>query len=178
MNFKKKLAHLFFLLFPGKTFDFKLKKIPYYIAICALAGCASIVIGLLSFGGMLAISPLVSLAIGSALLAVAYEGEIYLKNIQATWNKVFKSKYIERSLAKKFLFEHFPDVTAKDCPQFFKDYKAQWEFVHKLNHNPVEGEALKIKKQAEKTLKDLEKMFADALFSTDELENSNYKQAL
>ena len=48
-----------------------------------LAISASMILGLLSFSGMLAICPSLTLAFAAFIFAIVIEGEIYLQNIRA-----------------------------------------------------------------------------------------------
>ena len=73
----------------------KLKKIPYHLTLLLLTSGASLILGFLSFGGMLALSPLLPLAFAAFALSVAYEGEIYLQNIKGALNKLFKYNHMK-----------------------------------------------------------------------------------
>ena len=149
-----------------KNIIIKPKKIPYNLALVVLTAGASLILGFLSFGGMYALFPLLPLAFAAFGLSVAYEGEIYLQNIKGTLKKLFKHNYLENYLAKEFLMEKFPKNTDDpDCPQFFKDYKAQLELLKKFGHKELNAESKLRKKQIEKTLSDMEKWFASQLFA-------------
>ncbi|STY28023.1 Uncharacterised protein [Legionella wadsworthii] len=144
----------------------KFKKIPRYIALGSLTVGASLILGFLSFGGMYALYPALYLAFATFGLSVAYEGEIYLKNINGAFKKLFKGDYLENHLAKEYLLEHFPkNPDSEDCP-FFKDYEVQLNLLKEFNHKPLNKESRKRKKEIEKTLADMEKWFALQLFST------------
>ncbi|WP_347251853.1 hypothetical protein [Legionella sp.] len=157
-----------------KLTKMKFKKIPYYLLLSLLTFGASLIIGFLSFTGMFTIVPLLSLAIGSFVLSVAYEGEIYLQNIKGALNKLFfKRDYLKNHLANEYLLKQFtndPPVIntgSEDCPPFFKDYEAQLKLLSKFGHKRLDKDSRKRKKQIEKTLRDMEKWFALQLFSTD-----------
>ena len=92
----------------------KIKKIPFSLATWVLMAGASLTIGLLVFGGTLAIWPVLPAAVAAFVLSVAYEGEIYLQNIKGSLKKLFKSNQLERQLAKACLLEHFPNVMGHD----------------------------------------------------------------
>ncbi len=126
---------------------------------------ASLTIGLLSFGGILAIWPILPLAFAGFVLSVAYEGEIYLQNIKGSLKKLFKSNHLERQLAKKCLLDHFPNVIDEDCPQFFKDYESQLQLFHEFEDKRLNKASRNRKRHVEKTLVDMEKWFAVQLFS-------------
>lgn len=141
------------------------KKIPYYIALFLLTTGASLILGFLSFGGMYALIPALPLAFAAFALSVSYEGEIYLQNIKGALNKLFKNDYLKNRLAKEYLLDHFPEHTeTADCPQFFKDYKAQLELLSVFDHKELNKESKTRKKQINKTLKDMEQWFAQHLF--------------
>jgi hypothetical protein len=135
------------------------KRLSAYAPIFLTVG-AILTIGLLSFGGMLAIVPSITAAMASLVLSVAYEGEIYFKNLKSALKKLLKVTYVERQLAKEFLLEQMTnqlekDADGADClkadsPQFFKDY------FERLNQHASN----KQKKQ----LGDMEKWFAEQLF--------------
>ena len=153
----------------------KAKKIPYYLAPWFLMAGASLTIGLLSFGGILAIWPAVPVAFAALalpvafaafILSVAYEGEIYLQNIRGSLKKLVKSNHLERELAKVCLLDHFPETSAANCPQFFKDYERQLQLLHLFEGKRLNKASRKNKRHIEKTLTDMEKWFAVQLFST------------
>lgn len=132
-----------------------MKKIRRYIAPRFLAMGASLTIGLLSFGGILALMSGFSLALSLPLalagfvLSTAYEGEIYLQNIKRALKKLFKRNHLERQIAKDYLLDQMLTNLKADAPYFFKDYQA----------------ALQSKHPNKKKLSDMEKWFALQLFS-------------
>jgi len=126
-----------------------------------LAMGASLTIGLLSFGGILALSPSLPLAFAAVALSVAYEGEIYSQNIKRAWKKIFKSNHLKRQLAKEYLLETLSpffqnndnlQTIPNNMPQFFKDYIS----------------SLRQPKPNKKQLGDMEKWFAEQLFAEDD----------
>lgn len=144
-----------------------IKKIPKQASVWALTIGASLITGLLSVGGMLALSPMLApFAIPTFILAVAYEGEIYKKNIIAAFKKFLKSSYIERSVAKELLLNQFPVdlLNDKNTPLFFRDYYKQLQLLHHFEHKQLDEASLKLKRKVEKTLGDMEKFFANNLF--------------
>ncbi len=164
----------------------KLKKIPYYLLLLLLTSGASLILGLLSFSGMFALWPIIPLALGAFALSVAYEGEIYLQNIKGALSKLFKPNYLKRQLAEDYLLSNFPDTTAKNCPQFFKDYENQLFLLHQFDdfEHPVAKDKRRLnkegrarKKQIEKTLRDMEKWFAKVLLN-DKDKRTPYEQEL
>lgn len=148
----------------------KLKKVPYHLALILLTTGASIILGFLSFSGMFALLPVVSLAMTALVLSVAYEGEIYLQNIKGALSKLFKYNYLKNYLAREFLLEHFPKNINEECPEFFKVYA---QLLLKLNSSPNK----QLKKQIKKRLKNMEELFALYLFPTpgqEEITDSAY----
>jgi hypothetical protein len=158
-----------------------LKKIPKYLLILLLTLGASLILGLLSFGGMFALWPILPFALAAFGLSVAYEGEIYLQNIKGAFNKLFKENYLKNYLANDYLATHLDDfdVAAADCPQFFKDYMAQAALLKQFGHKHLNKSSRKHKKRIEKTLRDMEKWFALQLFAdNDENDLSDYERKL
>lgn len=143
----------------------KAKKIPYWLFLGLLTIGASLILGFLSFGGMFALWPILPLAFGALALSVAYEGEIYFQNIRGAFNKLFKRDYLKHYLANEFLLKNFPDIKEDKCPEFFKDYQAQLKLLHKFDHKTLDDDSKLRKKAIEKTLKDMEKWFAEQLFA-------------
>ena len=155
----------------------KFHKIPYYVTPWFLMAGSSLTMGLLSFSGILAIWPILPLAIAGFVLSIAYEGEIYLQNIKGALKKLFKSNQLERQLAKTFLLEHgFPKTPGSDRPQFLKDYERQWHLLHRFEHKQLDPSSLERKRRVEKTLGDMEKWFAEQLFSDQEGKTSYQKE--
>lgn len=163
-----------------KNKPFKTRKIPYYLFLTLLTVGASIILSFLSFGGMFAIYALLPLAFTSAVLSVLYEGEIYLQNLKASYNKLFKNNYLKNHLAKDFMLQHVNEaVEDENCPSFFKDYVTQLQLLERFNHKELDKDSKRRKKELERTLKDMEKWFALQLFAEpDEEELSPYTQEL
>ena len=153
----------------------KIKKSLIYISTWFLMLGASLTIGLLSFGGMLAITSSLPVVCAAFVLSVAYEGEIYLQNIRSALKKLFKSSQLERELAKKCLLDCLAKTREYDCPQFFKDYDKQLRMLHTFQHplslNKVSRDR---KRRVEKNLGDMEKWFAVQLFSKETC-STNYQ---
>lgn len=148
-----------------KNIPINLRKLPYNLALTLLTAGASLVLGFLSFSGMYALLPLLPLAFATFALSVAYEGTIYKKNTEDALNKLLKSNYLKNHLAKEYLSTHFPTNTEMECPQFFRDYKAQLLLLSQFEHKELSKEAKKRKKQISKTAKDMEHWFAQQLFA-------------
>lgn len=161
------------------------KKIPRELLLYLLTFGASLIIGLLSFSGMFALWPIIPLAVGSLVLAVGYEGEIYLQNIRGAFNKLFKYHALERQISNPYLLsllnniQDHPEIT--DYPLFFKDYALQIKLVHGFEHEHGDGQkpSTIIKKRAQKKLRDMEKWFATQLFIQEApAQRTAYEEAL
>ncbi len=73
---------------------------------------ASLILGLLSFGGMYVLWPALIPAFAGFLLSVVYEGEIYSQNLERAFEKLFTQNYFKTQLANDFLDTHFDDDNA------------------------------------------------------------------
>lgn len=140
-----------------------LKKLPYHIALSLLTAGASLVLGFLCFGGALVLWPSLPIAFGAFVLSIAYEGEIYLQNITGALKKLLKPHYLERRISNQYLLEHFP--ANDECPQFFKDYKAQLKLLHKFEHKRLDKASRKRQKEVERNLRRMEKWFSHQFFT-------------
>jgi len=143
----------------------KIKKVPRYLALSLLTSGASLIIGFLSFSGMLAIWPFLPAAYLFFGLSVAYEGEIILQNIKSAWKKQFGKNHLERQLANDYLLEKISNTPPEEYPAFFKDYEAQLILLHQFGHHRLSKASKARKEQVEKTLSDMEKWFALQLFA-------------
>src|SRR3990167_3092504 len=85
------------------------KKICRQFALTLLTLGASLILGLLSFGGMYALWPALVPALTGFFLSVIYEGEIYTQNLERAFEKIFNPNYFKKQLAKAFLKNHFQD---------------------------------------------------------------------
>lgn len=128
-----------------------IKKLPYYFVVGLLTLGASVILGFLSFTGMLALTPLLGLAIAAFALSVVYEAEIYSQNIRAALHKIFRMDYLKRVVGMSLLKESFTwegDTLAADAPQLLQDY------CKLMQNKDKHSKALR-----KKLLKDLEKTF-------------------
>lgn len=168
-----------------------LYKFFYWSLLILLAAGASIGLGLLSGTGMLALAPALPVvapivlsiaAIVVFVLAIAYEGEIYFKNIKSAFEKLFKKDYLKQRLAKDYLLEKLSehekeakelDTEDQAYPQFFKDYEAQLRLVHEYTHKNLTAASKKDKLAAEKKLRRMEKFFTKQLFLSRKQVNSS-----
>lgn len=74
-----------------------------------LAISASMILGLLSFSGMLAIWPAITIASAAFIFAIIIEGEIYLQNIISALQKLMDPKAYEHQLVGLYLQEKLCD---------------------------------------------------------------------
>lgn len=146
----------------------KLKKLPRKLALTLLTGGASLILGFLSFGGMLAIWPVLPVAFAAFGLSVAYEGEIYLQNIRSAWNKLFKQGALKQQLANAHLLTNFPvdALVLESAPQFFRDYVEGIKALHQFDQGRLNASDRAKKKQAEKRMREMEVWFATCLFGS------------
>lgn len=152
----------------------KAKKIPLYLLMFFAVLGASLTLGFLSFGGMFALVPILPLAIAAFFLSTAYEGEINLKNIQGALNKLLKRNHLKQHFANDYLVNYAAHCQGERRPEFFRDYEKQLKLLQKLKKDSKKDKSLKPhKKQAEKKLKDMEKWFAEQLFSKNQNPNQS-----
>lgn len=79
------------------------------ISTWVLAFSASMILGLLSFSGMFAIWPYLSLAFAAFIFAVIIEGEIYIRNVTSASEKLTDPKAYEHQLTDLYLQEKLVD---------------------------------------------------------------------
>ena len=94
---------------------------------------SSLTIGLLSFSGMFALYPSPLLACISAILAVAYEGEIFTQNTRSALNKLLANESIEQQIVKEYLCKQPVQATH---PLFLHDYLVLLKYQHSQEHDP------------------------------------------
>lgn len=103
----------------------KLHKLPRFLITGTLTIGASLMLGLLSFGGMYAIWPLWPVAMIGFVLSSVYEGEIYIQNIRGAFNKLYSPyNQLQQKLAKQFLIRILSSYQENDSqlPAFCQDY--------------------------------------------------------
>ena len=153
----------------------KTKHIPKYLLTFLLTLGASITLGLLSLGGIYLILPLLSVGIAAFGLSVAYEAEIYWQNLNGAMDKLLKRNYLKNLMARSFLL----DLALKHDCQFLTDYKEQLRIVNEYQDKRLDKASIKRKKQAEKTLRKMEKWFSSIVFDTNnDAFDSDYVQAI
>lgn len=141
-----------------------LKKIPYHLLLIFLTLGASLIIGLLSFGGLYVLWPNLIVASLAFVLSVAYEGEIYLQNIKGALNKLLKPEAFSLELAKNFLKNYFPHHYAyQDIPFFFLEYEYELHQLHAFEHQVLTTTRRAKKQKIEEKLNQLEIKFAKVI---------------
>lgn len=161
-----------------KNDSFRFKKILSSLDLILLTGGASLILGLLSFSGMYALYPVLSWAYATFILSSAYEGQIYSENIKKAFQKLFRKGNLEHHVAKQYLLAHFPTETEDaDCPQFFKDYKAQLLLLTTYLHRELSEADQNKKERIFNTLQDMEYWFAHQLIHKPK-ETSAYAKSL
>lgn len=120
----------------------KIKHYWYRFTLSILSAGASLILGLLSLGGMYAIWPAVIPAVVSFILSVAYEGEVYKQNIKRALDKLFTKDYFEEQLSRAFLHEICSSKNIRDLKAFmlFKSYTDAL-----FNEDKVKSKAFKAK---------------------------------
>lgn len=104
----------------------------------ALTAGASLTLGLLSFGGMFALLPILPIAIAAFFLATLFDGEIYKQNIWGALVKLFQRDNVKQHIARQFLSKEILEASIhkqEGTPQFFKDYDLIKNKLHALTHH-------------------------------------------
>jgi hypothetical protein len=94
--------------------------------ILALSVGASLILGLLSFGGMYALWPALIPAASGFALSVVYEFEIYSQNLTRAFEKLLSNNYFEKQLPKYYLKHYFQTAQIPPNPDrlpFFTEYE-------------------------------------------------------
>lgn len=109
-----------------------LKKISYDLLLISLTVGASLIIGLLSFGGLYVIWPNLIIPSLGFVLSVAYEGEIYLQNLKSALHRLLKPEAFKLEFAKSFLKIHFPHYHQDELDRLSEAESTLYEFLQ--NH--------------------------------------------
>ncbi len=128
---------------------------------------ASLTLGLLSFGGLYAILPVLPLGIAAFWLSTIYEGEIYSSNIRDALKKLLDKNHYKISMAETLIakIEKECQSQGKQLPSFFTDYFAQRDHCIKLKHIHNKNEEQKKKAlMANKRLALMQQFFMQTLF--------------
>jgi len=92
--------------------------------ILALSTGASLILGLLSFGGMYALWPALIPAARGFALSVVYEFEIYSQNLTRAFEKLLSNDYFEKQLPKYYLKQYFQTKSTQPKQlSFFTQYE-------------------------------------------------------
>jgi len=119
----------------------KIKHYWYRFTLSILTAGASLILGLLSFGGMYAIWPAVIPAIISFFFSTI-ESEVYTQNLGRTGDKLFTKDYFEEQLSRAFLKEICTTKNIKDI-QIFLLFKSYTDAL--FNSEEVKSKAFKAK---------------------------------
>jgi hypothetical protein len=112
---------------PTKFFDFKsLKETLLRFSLTLLSLGASLILGVLSFGGTYLLWPALIPSLTFSILAVVYEFEIYGQNLERTFEKLFTTDYFEEQLAREMLHPLLKDKNNPITKQF-------WAYRQDLN---------------------------------------------
>ena len=137
------------------------KKIAYYALLTTLTIGASLILGLLSFGGFFAIYPFASYAGISFVLSVAYEGEIYFQNIKNALKKLLEPNFVDMELARSTLLLKFKTKNPQHTQLSYKNYIQALKLSHSLS-SAKQNTALEI---IEEELYTFEKKFLKGLLN-------------
>src|SRR3990167_10691011 len=102
----------------------RLRKLPRFLMIGTLTIGVSVMVGLLSFGGMYALWRLWPVAVICFALSTIYEAEIYFQNMRGAFKKLFSPySQLQHTLAKQCLLQLL-STQADDAqlPEFCSDY--------------------------------------------------------
>lgn len=143
-------------------------KIVKWAATGLLTTGAVIAIGILSYCGMLVISPSLTLAWIAFALAGFIDGEVYLQNIGNGIDNLKLAGY--RGIDT--LIIHALDQQVKkglnQPSELVKQYAAQKKYVESFKHKKLNPAQKKAKKEAIKRLRRMQKMFVDRVLSEGE----------
>lgn len=148
-----------------------------YVAVSLLSFGATLTDGFLSFCGMYLLWPVLPFLIVSFLLSVSYEGEIYVQNIRASWDKLFKPGYLRRLFSNDFLLRTFPDVGVLNCPAFFDDYLKQLALLEPFEEGNFDEDSSAEKEALEATLEHMQACYERQLFGIGEAQR-DYERSL
>lgn len=121
---------------------------------------ASLVLGLLSFAGFYALSPILGLAIAAFGLSVLYEGEIYYANVDSTFRKIFHKNYLKQLKANELLEALLKEASKNDCISscaYLVEYQAIKKKINELH------ELIEKQKKRHLTAKHLQDLLDEAL---------------
>lgn len=142
-------------------------KIFRHFGIYALTAGVSLTLGLLSFSGMFVLWPILPLAIAAFALAVAYEAEIYLQNIEGAFDWLYKRDHLKNTLANEFLLKNLKQCKQNETlekPLFFEDYITQATIVAAYTHKKLTKAQAALRAKEQKKLRAMEKWFTSQLF--------------
>lgn len=159
------------------------KKFIYYILLDSLALAASLITGLLSFGGIFVLWPIISVSVSAAALVMVYEGQIYLQNIKGALNKLFfNTDYLKLQFAKEYLKKKLSNTASQrssiSLPVFLQNYIAKIHFSYQFENHKLSPKQQKQWRKAQQNLQNMEEWFANQLCSTQQESNTDLEAEL
>ncbi|NDH08289.1 MAG: hypothetical protein EBY16_01495 [Gammaproteobacteria bacterium] len=108
---------------------------------------ASLILGLLSFGGMFTLLPVLSVSIAAFVLSVMYEGEIYQRNIENALAKLLDDHYAAELLGEAYLdsIEELTPEAPERQLHFFRMYFKLKQIDDDENSHPSASRAKRLK---------------------------------
>ena len=122
-----------------------------------LSAGASLILGLLSFGGMYSLWPLLIPAFSSFVLSVIYEFEIYSQNLSRAFDKLFMGDYFEKQLPKYYLLHYFQKGEIKQI-EMLKEKINTLEEAILLTPQEITQQLKKLQTQLERTKENQKKL--------------------
>ena len=113
-----------------------IKKLGYSGLLTTLTIGASLILGLLSFGGLYVVLPVLSYPSIAFVLSVAYEGHIYFENIKNAFKKLFEPDFVEMELVRTYLLKKIQTKSLNNTQINQEDYKAYLhdiKLIHAFN---------------------------------------------
>lgn len=137
---------------------------------------ASLTLGLLSFSGMFVLWPILWLAGASAILAVAYEGEIYWQNLKGVFKTLFTPNALKKQMFREYLEKTITELVEKseelELPAVLDDYIQLIQKLDEIDQHHALNQADKAyRKRLKQEIKRLEIEFAEQLYHLDKTQN-------
>ena len=143
-----------------------LKKIKYPIGFILILSTI-LAAGFLSFTGILAIWPFLSIAIAGFVLATSIEINVFKENIWEGIKKLLTANFVRDAIIINTLEEKISTLNKDTMPLFYQDYTKQKENIKKLSGHRLTQKQKIEKKEAVKTLKSMRQIFINYVLSAD-----------
>lgn len=137
------------------------KIIRYFLSALLITGII-MTVGFLSFTGMLLITPLIPIALGSFFFAAVVEGEVYKQNILAGMKKLFSRQFFKKNICQRELDKQVNSAESLQRSTFLRDYKQQLHYVNQLKKAHTDKQKIK---KATKRLNRMKAFFAEFIFA-------------